>query len=279
MRKAIEDIKRLAKEVGVKASAQRGQNFLIDYDVLEDIVSASKINPTDRVLEVGPGFGMLTQRLLEYAGSVVSIELDEELFRYMEKKYGANEKLTLVRNDVMKIPNVEIASLFNSQDYRVVANIPYQITGKIVKKFVSDTGPKPKDMLMLVQKEVAERICAQPGKLSLLGISVQLYAKPEIVRKVQRTAFWPEPRVDSTLLYIGNIQEKSTYPIQDMEGFWRLLRIGFSSPRKKLSHNLASGIDIQQRDAEELLKDLGLSEKVRAQELSIDDWVGLSRAL
>ena len=275
-----ETIQKLARSVGLKVSPRRGQNFLIDYDVLEDIVSAAHLRREDRIVEIGPGFGILTERLAQGSSHVLAIELDTTLYTYLSDRFGQNENITIVNRDVMSISNEEIATMCGPDEaYRVIANIPYQITGKIVKKFVSDTGPKPKDMLMLVQKEVAERICAQPGKLSLLGISVQLYAKPEIVRKVQRTAFWPEPRVDSTLLYIGNIQEKSTYPIQDMEGFWRLLRIGFSSPRKKLSHNLASGIDIQQRDAEELLKDLGLSEKVRAQELSIDDWVGLSRAL
>jgi len=271
-----ETIQKLARSVGLKVSPRRGQNFLIDYDVLEDIVSAAHLRREDRIVEIGPGFGILTERLAQGSSHVLAIELDTTLYTYLSDRFGQNENITIVNRDVMSISNEEIATMCGPDEaYRVIANIPYQITGKIVKKFVSDTYPKPKDMLILVQKEVAERICSLPGKMSLLALSVQLFADPRIVRDVPRHCFWPEPNVDSSLLYIRAIQEKPRYPIRDLGAFWRLLRVGFSSPRKTLYNNLASGF---QKDAEtvmHILSKAGIHEKARAQELSIDQWVAL----
>lgn len=258
---------------------------MVDEEVLAAIVKTAAIKKRENILEIGPGFGVLTRELAKAGANVVAVEFDRKLAGYLSKEFKSSKPVQIVQSDILSLPNKEIAVLFGGAPYRVVANIPYHITGKIIKKFVSSDVPKPTSLTLLVQKEVAERVVAAPGRMSLLALSVQLYAKPSIALSVPKTSFWPEPEVDSALLVIDDVSEKPTPPLVkggkliDEEKFWQIARIGFSNPRKQLRNNLAAGLDLSQDDVKSALKRAKLKETARAQELSIPEWIRLIRAL
>jgi len=287
----------LARELGIDPSRNSGQNFLIDELVLADIVAEAHIKKNENILEIGPGFGVLTQELVAAGANVVSVELDSKFAKHLIKTFKDAPSFRLVRADIVSLLNQEISELFNGEPYRVVANIPYNITGKIIKKFVSSDTPKPAGLVLLVQKEVAERVCAQPGGMSLLALSVQLYARPKIAFEVSKKAFWPEPKVESSLLIIDDVSEIPNHPLTpflrqaqdrllikereviDEKRFWQICRMGFASPRKQLRNNLAAGLHMEQDAVKAALKRAKLKETSRAQELAISDWMNLIHAL
>lgn len=279
-------IKRLCRQYGIKPSALAGQNFLIDESVLVALVAAANPRSGERVLEIGPGFGGLTEKLLDAGVRLLAVEKDKKLARYLAGRFCQNPNFKLVVGDILGLENQAIQAHFQlwlggtgDGGYRIIANLPYQITGKIIRKFVSEYGPKPSDMVVLLQKEVGERLCARAGSLSLPAIAVQLYGKPKIEFFVPKTAFWPVPKVDSALVKIQEISEKSRYRIQDHTRFWRILRIGFSSPRKQLHNNLAAGLSISSPEVKAILDRVGLAEKVRPQEVEIPEWIKLVATL
>jgi 16S rRNA (adenine1518-N6/adenine1519-N6)-dimethyltransferase len=184
----------------IKPGIVAGQNFLVSAAVLQDIVRAADIQSTEAVLEIGPGLGVLTKELAVRARQVLAIEYDRNLLPVLEKIKANHSNFTFINDDILRVKNQLIADCLGG-DYRVIANIPYQITAKIINKFLT-FSPRPKDLLLLVQKEVAERIVAGAGQLSKLAVSVQFYARPKIVRLVSRDCFWPAPAVDSALLKI-----------------------------------------------------------------------------
>ncbi len=275
----IEEIKLLAKKLGLRPSPSSGQHFLIDQNVLDAIVEYANVGSRDRVLEIGPGFGALTRELVARARSVLAVEMDSRLAAHLSKEFSGNKHFLLERGDILRISNQNIAEKLHGGPFRVISNIPYHITGKIIRKFVSDQSPKPADMVMLVQKEVAERVCAQPGKMNLLALATQVFAKPSTVFTVPKEAFWPRPAVESALLHIARIQAESVYRIRNMKRFWQVARIGFSAPRKQLHNNLVSGLRITREVVEGALAKVGVAKMVRAQELSVEEWVKLSELL
>ncbi|OGY93201.1 MAG: ribosomal RNA small subunit methyltransferase A [Candidatus Komeilibacteria bacterium RIFCSPLOWO2_02_FULL_48_11] len=264
-------IKRIIKDNSIRLDNHAGQNFLIDEAVLRSMVELARIQPNDTVVEIGAGFGTLTAELIKRAREVIAVEKDKTLARCLKERFGGQSNFRLVNDDILKFkPDV--------RPYRIIANIPYQITGKIIRKFVSEEERKPADMLIMVQKEVGERVCARPGQMSLLAIWVQLYSQPAIVMPVSRQSFWPVPKVDSVLLSIAGIKPDPLYPLKDFTAFWRVLRVGFSSPRKQLRNNLVAGLRIPSKEVARALAQAGIAEKARAQELSISDWIALANS-
>lgn len=280
-----------------------GQNFLVDEEALNKIVEAAELKPDDMVIEVGPGMGVLTEELVKAAGEVIAIEMDGELAKYLSTKFEAlnskqiqNSKFKILNEDILK---VNVPELVGDRKYKVVANIPYYITSKIIRLFLEQKN-KPEMMVLLTQKEVAERICAAPGDMSVLSVSVQYFGRPEIVDVVPKESFFPVPKVDSAILKISNIECHSkldlesrnyhidsgsqatgrndeVFSIQNDKEFFRIVNIGFSSKRKTLENNLSAGLRIDKKEAADIIKKAGLSENVRAQELSIQDWNNLVR--
>ena len=303
----MNDIIKKAQQIGINPSQNKGQNFLIDEEVLQGIITIADIKKKDQILEIGPGFGVLTRELLYAGADVLSVELDKKLAAYLKKEFKDNSHLQILEKDILSVSNQEIFKALNGA-FRVVSNIPYHITGKIIKKLVSSELPKPESAVLLVQKEVAERVCAEKGNMSMLALSVQAYACPRIALDVDKESFWPVPKVDSSVLVIEGIRETLRTPLCpplvkggkggeaslekggeasleykggnfDEKRFWQVARIGFSSPRKQLRNNLGHGLRIDQGVVSATLESIGLKHTVRAQELGVDDWLGLITAL
>lgn len=268
----MENIKAIINDYNIQPSVFNGQNFLVDAMVLQTLIEAADIKNGENILEIGPGLGVLTAELLRAGAKVLAVEKDRQIFFYLKKRFKGEANLTLVNENILEFKNYP-------QPYRIVANIPYSITAKIIRKFTADEVNKPKSLLIMVQKEVGERVCAQPGKLNLLAICAQLYGQPSIVATVPARAFYPVPKVDSCLLLISNIKAKTPHRIRDLTKFWRVLHIGFSSPRKQLHNNLASGLMIENSVIKAAFRELGISEKARPQELSIAEWIKLTDKL
>lgn len=253
---------------GIKPQRSKGQNFLIEEKFYDEVVGAAELTKNDKVLEVGPGLGFLTAKLAERAGQVTAVELDDKLAELL--------KFTLKKQ---KIDNVQVMNgnaldlMTGSGQYKIVANLPYNITSAFLRKFLSQAKQKPDLMVLLLQKEVAERICAEAGQMSLLAVSVQIYATAEIIDNVPAKAFYPAPEVESAIIRIRIRNQESG--IKEEKPFFQLVRIGFSAKRKKLANNLSSGFHISQTQATDWLKKAGFRENTRAQELSVDDWVNL----
>jgi len=263
-----------------------GQNFLKDKSVVDKIIQSANLSPDDFVIEIGPGEGVLTEELAKYAGKVIAIEIDSELCKLLRNKFSNKKNVEIINADILK---VNLKLLLNSQgstlgapkvepwgNYKVIANLPYYITSPIIRLFLESEFP-PKEMILMVQKEVAERIVEKPGKMSILAVSVQYYAKPELLFYVDKKSFDPVPKIDSAVMKI--IPHPS--PLLKREGefrknFFRVVRAGFSAKRKTLLNNLASSFHLGKYEVEEKLKKIGLSPKVRAQELSIEQWKELA---
>jgi 16S rRNA (adenine1518-N6/adenine1519-N6)-dimethyltransferase len=254
----------------IKAKKSLGQNFLKSGQVAMEIAAAGNIQAGDLVLEIGPGKGILTEKILKLGGTVVCVEKDRELISILQDKFK-NEievgKLRIIPGDILEFdPQKELAG----KKYKIIANIPYYITGLILKNFL-EARHQPTDMVLLVQKEVAQRIMARNEKESILSISIKAYGEPEIIRKVSQKLFSPEPKVDSAVLAIRKISKKlfSENKIPEKD-FFEVLKAGFSHKRKVISSNIP--LELSTR----LLK-CGINPKSRAENLKLKDWVCLAK--
>ncbi|MCL5410643.1 MAG: 16S rRNA (adenine(1518)-N(6)/adenine(1519)-N(6))-dimethyltransferase RsmA [Patescibacteria group bacterium] len=259
------------KQKGLWAKKGLGQNFLISKEALDKIIEAAELKQDDIVVEVGPGVGTLTSELVKRAGEVVAVEMDKKLSELLgqnSKIKDQNCNLKIINADILKFNLNEIVG---GRKYKVVANIPYYITSKIIEQFLTAEN-KPESIVLLVQKEVAERICAKPGEMSVLSVSVQLYGKPEIVGIVPKESFFPSPKVDSAILKIVLSSQLPVLSSEEERPFFRLVHIGFASRRKTLANNLSAGYLITKKTASDIIRQIGFSENVRAQELSIENW-------
>jgi 16S rRNA (adenine1518-N6/adenine1519-N6)-dimethyltransferase len=261
----------LLKEYGLRADKRLGQNFLQDPYALERIVHAAEIRPTDTVLEIGPGLGSLTRYLAAAAHKVVAVELDDRLFRPLEAVIAPYRNIDLVHADILEIQPNEI---IEQQDYLVVANIPYYITSALIRHLL-ESDPKPRRIVLTIQKEVAERICAGPGDLSLLALSVQVYGQPHIAMHIPAGAFFPTPKIDSSVLVI-DIYSSPRVDEKFLDIFFQLIKAGFSQKRKKLRNSISAGLRQTPGEAEKLLHAADIDPQRRAETLSLEEWGKLS---
>lgn len=253
----------ILKQNNLKPNRGRGQNFLISEKVYEQIVEVAAIENTDTVLEIGPGLGFLTSKLLAQAKKVIAVESDDKLIPILDNLKPLSPHLELVHQDILKFNESILPS-----NYKLVGNIPYYITGKIIRKFLT-SNHRPSLIVMLLQKEVAERVCAEAGDHSLLSLSVQYYGTPKIVARVKSGKFFPRPKVDSAIIKIDI--DKVIDKISEKK-FWQLARIGFASKRKTLAHNLVAGLKMEKDDIKSIFDKLNFKPLVRAQELDLKQW-------
>ncbi|HUT22702.1 MAG TPA: 16S rRNA (adenine(1518)-N(6)/adenine(1519)-N(6))-dimethyltransferase RsmA [Candidatus Bipolaricaulota bacterium] len=253
-----------------------GQNFLIDDQVLAKIISAAKITTQDNIFEVGPGLGFLTRELLKKAKRVVAVEIDPSLFFLLKKEFFGQKKLELIKEDVLKFDYHRLKNNFSGESYKVVANLPYQITSHFLRNYLTADFP-PEEMILMVQLEVAKRICAKVGDHSLLSISAQFYSRPEIIEMVPPFAFFPKPKVSSAIIKFAEIGKDK--PKVDEKMFFRMVRVGFSSKRKQLRNNFVSGFQAEKTLIAQIIEKVGQKPEARAQELEMGDWVALYKEL
>jgi 16S rRNA (adenine1518-N6/adenine1519-N6)-dimethyltransferase len=248
-----------------------GQHWLKDPFILSEIIDSAGIQPEDTILEIGPGLGTLTSGLLNASKSVIAVEFDDELARKLPGQFpGKNLE---VRNE--DILNFDLSVL--PEGYIVVANVPYYITSKIVQKLMTAEN-KPRICVLLVQKEVAERIAATPGDMSILGVSAQVYSEASLGIEVPREFFTPPPQVDSQVVILKTREEPLITP-EEEKAFFQIVKAGFSEKRKKLRSSLAGGLGLEKVYVDGLLHSVNIPSESRAQELSIDDWLKLMAAL
>ena len=259
------------KRFGLKADKRLGQNFLQDASTLEKIADAAGITSEDEVLEIGPGLGSLTRYLAVSAKKLTVVELDTDLIPPLQAVLTPHPNVQVVQGDILEL---SIAELIKQPGYIVAANIPYNITSAIIRHLL-ESNIKPRRIVLTIQKEVAERICAGDGKMSLLALSVQVYGEPEIVAKIPASAFHPIPKVDSAILRI-HIHKEPLIPPELLGVFFKLVKAGFGQKRKTLRNSLSSGLQISAADAESLLIASNIDPMRRAETLTMDEWKNIS---
>jgi len=274
----MENAKNLLQKSSIRPQKLLGQNFLIDKKTLKKIIDAADLSPKDLVLEIGPGTGILTQELAKKAKRVIAVEKDRKMVEILEQESKEYDNIEIMQGDILeilKIKNQKSKLQFKNKKYKIVANIPYYLTSNLIRRFLESSEiVTPKAMVLMVQKEVAERICAKPPDMSLLAVSVQFYAKAEIVGYVSKKAFWPVPKVDSAIIKIAPLIYADRKKI-DADLFFKIVKAGFSQPRKQLLNNFANGLKIKK----DLIQNWLLKNKIgptrRAETLSMQDWINL----
>ncbi len=277
--------KGLLHRFDLRARKGLGQHFLIDEEVLKLIISAAELTPTDVIMEIGPGLGVLTKELAKQAGWVVTIELDNGLAAILKQTLASFNNVTIINGDILSI---DPAALLQEQkakfplaisspfSYKVVANLPYYITSPVLRHFL-EASVKPKTMVVMVQKEVAEAIVAEPGQMSLLSISVQFYGEPGIVSYVPARCFYPTPEVDSAILRVKLYPEPAV-AVTDKESFFALVRAGFTASRKQIGNSLAQGLGLPKAEVLPLLEKASIVPQRRAETLTLNEWAQLWQA-
>lgn len=270
----IQEIKDLFHHYGLNANKNLGQNFLVSETVYDKILDAADLQPDDVVIEVGPGTGFLTEKLVERVKKVIAVEFDAGMVRLLKERLFYAKNLEIIHSDIMKFW-IEKSGVEN-QRYKVVANIPYYITSPLIKLFLQ-SACQPTLMVVLVQKEVAEKVCGIAGK-GVLTLETQLFGVPKIIATVPPGAFWPSPTVDSAILQI-KVHPTLLVPREEAEQFIRLIKFGFGQRRKKLSNSLESGLRLEVAQVRAFLEEAKIDPHLRAEALGIEDWMRLAHVL
>jgi len=265
-------IKNLLLAYSAHPSKRLGQHFLTDKMVLQKIIQAANLNPEDVVLEVGPGIGNLTLELAKIAKKIVAVEKDFKMVTILRETLRDYGNVKILQGDILKV-NLKTLNL-RPKNYKIIANIPYYLTSHLIRKFLETDNP-PKEMILMIQKEVAQRICAKPPRMNLLAVSVQFYAKPEIITFVSKKSFWPQPKIDSAIIKI--IINKKQLAI-DRDLFFKIVRTGFSQPRKQTLNNLSKGLKLNKELVKSWLKKNKILPTQRAETLNIKDWTKLTKS-
>lgn len=269
------NVRELLREFDLHPRKELGQNFLLAEGILRKILAAAEVGPEDTVLEVGAGPGTLTRLLAERAGRVVAIELDSGLAKVLAHTLRAYHNVEIVEGDILALEPARLVA--PAATYKVVANLPYYITSAALRHLL-EAEIRPRLMVVTVQYEVAQRLLARPGEMSLLAVSVQFYGRPKLVARVPAGAFYPRPDVDSAIV---RIDLHPTLPLSgdDLERFFTLVRAGFAQKRKQLRNSLAARLALPALEMEAALRQAGIDPKRRPQSLSLEEWKRLYQAL
>jgi 16S rRNA (adenine1518-N6/adenine1519-N6)-dimethyltransferase len=262
--------KKLLRAYDLHARKGLAQHFLVDGGVVKQILAAAELSSLDTVIEVGPGLGVLSEELVKVAGRVIAIELDQRLTGLLQEKMASCDNLIVVNEDVLKTDPAQLLVPYGVSNYKVVANLPYYITGAVIRHFL-EASLKPRLMVLMVQREVAKQITAKPGEMSLLSVSVQFYGLPKMMAKVPAHAFYPTPKVDSAVLRI-DVYPQPKVAVSDVDEFFQMVKAGFSANRKQLINSLSHGLDLPKTEILPLLERVGIDPKRRAETLTIEEW-------
>ncbi|MBI2041413.1 MAG: ribosomal RNA small subunit methyltransferase A [Candidatus Nealsonbacteria bacterium] len=306
---SVKNIKNLLESRQAKPSRGLGQNFLTDKAAIRKIVEAADLQPDDVVLEIGPGLGVLTQELAKRTKKVIAVEKDRNMVEILKETLKDFKNVEIIYGDILKlVPGNSKSEALNPKQYlnsnfqnskrgldlkfgildlfrisnlefsafKVVGNLPFYLTAHLIRQLLENVEAKPTDMTLVVQKEVAQRICAKPPDLNLLAVSVQFYAEPKIISYISRNSFWPSPEVDAAILKIISKPQDLQRP--DVRKFFKIVKAGFSQPRKQLINNLSRGLDAGKEKIGEWLMENNIQPTQRAETLSIDDWRNLTKS-
>lgn len=270
-------LKNFLKKYDISPSKRLGQNFLIDKSILKKFLTGLGPLLNSTVLEIGPGLGIITKALAKGAKKVIAVEKDERLCQILRENLKNFKNLKIIQGDILKIE----PKTYNlkPKNYKVVGNLPFYLTAPVIRKFLESPRP-PKEMILIIQKEVAQRICAKPPKMNLLAVSVQFYAQPKIIDYISKKSFWPQPKVDAAIIKLKakdlKLKTARNGPGILSEFFW-LVRAGFSQPRKKLVNNLAKKLGVEKRLVLKWLKNAKIKENSRAENLNLRNWILLAK--
>ena len=275
------DIGKILREYGVRPSKGLAQNFLVSEGVLDKIVAASELDPADVVLEVGPGLGLMTRRLAEAARAVVAIELDRRMIAILSDRLADLPNVHIVEADILAVEPAEVIAErlgegASGSPYKVVANLPYYITSRALRHLLAESD-RPRLLVLMVQREVADRLRAGPGEHSLLSLSVQAFGSVEQVCRVPASAFYPAPKVASAVVRIA-VDERPAIDSALQPAYFRVLRAGFGQKRKQLHNSLSANLALPPGRAHQLLVQAGIPPTARPQSLSLEQWRALARA-
>jgi len=251
----------ILKEKKLPLFKKWGQSFLKSKKILKKIVKEADISFSDVVLEVGAGIGNLTEFICNRAKEVIAVEKDERLIPFLKENLKTKKNVKIIKGDILKI------SLSLPKKYKVLGNLPYSLATRIIKKFLKQKKP-PLEMVVMVQKELAQRICARAPKMNFLALSIQFFGSPKILFFVSKKHFWPQPKVDSAVIKIFPKKEKEVRE----EVFFKIAEAGFSHPRKKIVNNLSTKLNIPKKEIKKILEDLKISPSLRPQHLSFSQW-------
>lgn len=268
-----ESVPALLRAYGLRPQKGLGQNFLVDEAAMDRIVAAADLSPDDVVIEVGAGLGTLTRRLARHAGRVVAVELDARLVEVLTDRLADLPHLQIIQGDILSLSDLGVAHL----EYKVVGNLPYYITSAVLRHFL-EHEPRPRLLVVTVQREVAERIVAQPPHMSLLAVSVQFYGRPRVVARIPAGAFYPPPKVDSAVVRI-DVTEQPTIALHsglDPTDFFRVVRAGFGQKRKTLRNSLSAGLGVIPTRVEKALELADIDPRRRAETLNLPEWARLA---
>jgi 16S rRNA (adenine1518-N6/adenine1519-N6)-dimethyltransferase len=272
------DVPGLLRRYGLRPDKSLGQNFLVDPAALRRVVAAAEVGPQDAVLEIGPGLGSLTRCLAAEASQVVAVELDPDLIPPLREVLSDYDNIRIVEGDILdQDPGelmAEVARPGSPSAYLVVANIPYYITSALIRRLL-EADPRPSRVVLTIQKEVAARITAAPGDMSLLALSVQVYGQPGVAAHIPAGAFYPIPNVDSAVVRI-DLYDEPVIPVPLLGDFFHLAKAGFSQKRKNLKNALSGGLGWRPERAVALLQAAEIDPRRRAQTLSLDEWKKLA---
>ena len=279
---SVKAVKQILSEYRAKLSRGLGQNFLVDSRAVQKLLAAAQVEKEDTVLEIGPGIGTLTRELAQLAKHVVAVEKDSKMVEILQETLKEFSNVEIVHEDALKTnfqfsslnfqpnPNVSI-----SKTYKIVANLPYYITAPVIRKFL-EAERKPQQMTLIVQKEVAQRICSKPPNMSILAVSVRVYAAPKIISYIKKNSFWPQPMVDAAILQI--IPFPTPYAL-DFHRFFRVVKAGFKQPRKQLVNNLSKELNLPRQKVEQWLLQSNIQPTRRAETLAVQDWINLAHRI
>ncbi|MFH1582349.1 MAG: 16S rRNA (adenine(1518)-N(6)/adenine(1519)-N(6))-dimethyltransferase RsmA [bacterium] len=262
-----DNVKLFLQKHGLRPSKGLGQNFLVDGVAINKVLSAMELKLTDTVVEVGPGFGILTRKLVKKAKKVLAIEKDPNMVNLLGKECFSFDNLKIINSDILKWDPKDI-------NYSLVGNIPFYLTAPVIRKFL-EFKHKPKQIVFIIQKEVAQRICAKPPKMSLLAVSVQLYAEAKIISYIKKDSFWPKPKIDSAIIRI--MPKKENLNI-DTDLFFKIVKAGFTQPRKQLLNNLSKKLELNRVKVQRWLTENGVNSERRAETLTVENWINLTKS-
>lgn len=272
-------VKQVCEKYNFKPSRHVGQNFLIDKNIISKIIEQADLGPDDFVVEIGPGLGVLTNELSKKVKKVLAIEVDRKIYNILKNEFSW-PNVEILNANILKVSNQEIVGHLDA-DYKIVSNLPYHITSGIIEKFIK-FSPKPKQITIMVQREVGDRMLAEPPDMNLLALMVGFYAAAKKLFKVSKNSFWPVPKVDSVITQLCPKTEQEIEKLIDLrriDEFWALVKAGFRSKRKFLYSNLKRHAQVRENVLDSAFSELALNKNIRSQNLSLEKWLNLAKKI